>query len=71
VAVASSLLYFGGEGFILMNLCSWPNEKQGSSGRGASAWLVVLDGVSHGWRGDQLLTSVEEMLKFLDENLKK
>jgi acetyl esterase/lipase len=38
---------------------------------GASARLVTLEGEGHGWRGDKLLRSLEQMLAFLDENMNK
>jgi acetyl esterase/lipase len=38
---------------------------------GASARLVTLEGEGHGWRGEKLRKSIEQMLAFLDENLKK
>jgi acetyl esterase/lipase len=38
---------------------------------GVSAELVVVEGEGHGWRGDKLLQSIDRMLNFLDEKLKK
>lgn len=38
---------------------------------GSSAQLVTLEGEGHGWRGEKLRKSLEQMLTFLDGNLKK
>ncbi len=38
---------------------------------GVSAKVVLLQGEGHGWRGDKLLQSVEQMVAFFDEQLKK
>jgi acetyl esterase/lipase len=39
--------------------------------RGASASVLVLDGEGHTWNGYALLRSIDRMLSFLDEQLKK
>jgi acetyl esterase/lipase len=38
---------------------------------GGNARVVVLQGEGHTWSGTSLVTSIDEMLTFLDENLKK
>jgi acetyl esterase/lipase len=38
---------------------------------GASARVVTLEGEGHGWRGEKLLKSIEQMLLFFDEKLKR
>jgi acetyl esterase/lipase len=38
---------------------------------GAAARVVTVEGEGHGWRGEKLLQSVEQMLTFFDEALKK
>jgi acetyl esterase/lipase len=40
-------------------------------GVGASAKLVEIEGAGHGWGGEKLLETVEQMVKFFDTNLKK
>jgi acetyl esterase/lipase len=40
-------------------------------GVGASAKLVEIEGAGHGWGGEKLLETVEQMVKFFDANLKK
>ena len=39
--------------------------------RGGKAGVVVLEGEGHTWNGYSLLKSIDQMLSFLDENLKK
>lgn len=38
---------------------------------GGDARVVILEGEGHGWRGEKLTKTVEEMMGFLDERLKK
>lgn len=38
---------------------------------GGKATVVVVPGEGHGWRGDKLLRTLEQMLDFFDENLRK
>jgi acetyl esterase/lipase len=38
---------------------------------GASARVVTVEGEGHGWRGEKLLKSIEQMLLFFDEKLKR
>jgi acetyl esterase/lipase len=38
---------------------------------GVSAKVVIVEGEGHGWAGKKLQDSIERMVKFLDENLKK
>lgn len=45
------------------------NEKLRSAG--ASTKLVEIEGAAHGWGGEKLLETVEQMVKFFDQNLKK
>jgi acetyl esterase/lipase len=38
---------------------------------GGKARVVIFPGEGHGWRGDNLLRSIEQMTTFFDDNLKK
>jgi acetyl esterase/lipase len=38
---------------------------------GVSANVVVVEGEGHGWKGEKLKSSLEKMVAFLDEHLKK
>jgi acetyl esterase/lipase len=38
---------------------------------GVSAEVVLVEGEGHGWRGEKLLKSIDRMLIFLDEKLRK
>jgi acetyl esterase/lipase len=38
---------------------------------GANGKLVTMEGEAHGWRGEKLRQSVDQMLEFFDANLKK
>ncbi len=38
---------------------------------GVEAKLVVMEGEGHGWKGDKLQQTIEQMVVFFEETLKK
>ncbi|HXG11315.1 MAG TPA: alpha/beta hydrolase [Gemmataceae bacterium] len=65
------MLFFHGteDKLVRPQQSQWLAEKLQAAG--VSARVVLVEGEGHGWAGEKLLKSLEEMLAFFDERLKK
>ena len=68
---APPFLFFHGDKDKLVGLEQSKTLAEKLQKAGASAKVVIVEGEGHGWAGEKLKQNIEQMVSFLDENLKK
>jgi acetyl esterase/lipase len=68
---APPFLFFHGDKDKLVGLEQSKILAEKLQKAGASAKVVVVEGEGHGWAGEKLKENIEQMVAFLNENLKK